>query len=259
MDSIELAKLHLVGMIPESHLLDENERIFRDLLIQRVKLGRAISFTKNFIIEYLKREGIFDNLPKTEDNFSAKRRKAMKEIRFNNQKVLVLTTMIDRLEFFEKQIIPLEREIKKNAKESEDVKLLLSIPGIGYYLASLLSSYIGNVSRFETSDKLASFFGIITSTKDSFTIKRRGHMSKEGARTARWALSIAVDTIILGNKPIHEYYDSVKNRKGSGKFAHVSTMIKLTRIIFTRLKERKEWKYESPALTQNKILKLEEV
>ena len=71
-DSTKLAKLHLVGMIPESHLLDENERIFRDLLIQRVKLGRSISPTKNSIIGYLKREGIFDNLPKSDDNFSIK-------------------------------------------------------------------------------------------------------------------------------------------------------------------------------------------
>ena len=130
----------------------------------------------------------------------------MKEIRFNNRKDLVLKTMMDRLEFFEKQIIPLENEIKKTAKESEDVKLLMSIPGIDYYLASLLSSYIGDVSRFETSDKLASFFGVITSTRDSSTIKRRGHISKEGAQTARWALSIAVDTIILRNKSIREYY-----------------------------------------------------
>ena len=257
-DSVKLAKLHLVGMIPESHLLDEDERIFRDLLIQRVKLGRSISSTKNSIIGYLKRENIFDSLPETAENFSVKRRKAMREIRFNNQKDLVLTTMLDRLEFFEKQIIPLEGEIKKSAGESEDVKLLMSIPGIDYYLASLLSSYIGDVERFETSDKLASFFGIITSTRDSSTIKRSGHMSKEGAQTARWALSIAVDTIILRNKPIREYYDSVKNRKGSGKFAHVSTMRKLIRMIFTMLKERKEWKYESPALTQSKISKLEE-
>ena len=180
-DSIKLAKLHLVEMIPESHLLDENDRIFRDLLIQRVKLGRSTSSTKNSIIGYLRREGIFDNLPKSDDNFSVKRRNAMKEIRFNNRKDLVLTTMMDRLEFFEKQIISLENEIKKTAKESEDVKLLMSIPGMDYYLASLLSSYIGDVSRFETSDKLASFFGIITSTKDSSTIKRRGHMSKDYA------------------------------------------------------------------------------
>ena len=59
-------------------------------------------------------------------------------------------------------------------------------------------------------------------------------------QTARWALSIAVDTVMMRNKSIREYYDSVKNRKGSGKFAHVSTMRKLTRMIFTMLKERKE-------------------
>ena len=257
-DSIKLAKLHLVGMIPESHLLDENERIFRDLLIQRVKLGKSISSTKNSIIGYLKREGLFETLPETDNNFSVKRRKAMKEIRFNNQKDIVLTTMIDRLEFFEKQSVSLEVEIKRSAKESEDVKLLMSIPGIDYYLASLLSSYIGNVKRFETSDKLASFFGVITSTKDSSTIKRRGHMSKEGSQTARWVLSIAVDTIILRNKSIREYYDSVKNRKGSAKFAHVSTMRILIRMIFTMLKDRKEWKYENPGLTESKLSRLEE-
>ena len=65
------------------------------------------------------------------------------------------------------------------------MKLLLSIPGIDYYLASLLSSYIGDVSRFETSDKLASFFGVITSTMDSFALRRRGHMSKEAAWVER--------------------------------------------------------------------------
>ena len=60
----------------------------------------------------------------------------MKEIRFNNQKDLIMKTMIERLEFFEKQGVSLEVEIKRSAKESEDVKLLMSIPGIDYYLAS---------------------------------------------------------------------------------------------------------------------------
>ena len=120
-----------------------------------------------------------------------------------------------------------------------------------------MSQSLGDVKRFETSDKLASFFGIITSTKDSSTIKRRGHLSKEGSQTARWTLSLAVDTVMMRNKSIREYYDSVKNRKGSGKFAHVSTMRKLIRMIFTMLKERKEWKYENPALTKSKISKLE--
>ena len=97
---------------------------------------------------------------------------AIKDIKFGNQKDLVLSTMMDRLEFYEKQIIPLESEIKKIAWDSEDVKLLLTFLGIDYYLFSLISSYIDDISRFENGDKLASFFGIITNTKDSSSIKR---------------------------------------------------------------------------------------
>ncbi len=83
-------------------------------------------------------------------------------------------------------------------------------------------------------------------------------MSKEGAATARWALSIAVDTITLRNKPLKEYYNSVKNWKGSGKYAHVSTIRKLVRMIYTMLKERKEWKYQNIALTEGKLSRLDD-
>jgi hypothetical protein len=38
-DSLKIAKLHMAGMLPESHLLDRDEQIARDLLVQRVKLG----------------------------------------------------------------------------------------------------------------------------------------------------------------------------------------------------------------------------
>ena len=257
-DSLKLAKLHLVNMLPESHLLSEEDRIFRDLLIQRVRLSNDIASVKNSIIGYLKREGLYSSLPESNDSFSEKRREAIKEIRFDNQKDLVLKTMIDRLEFLERKREPLDVEIKKIARDSEDVRLLMTIPGIDYYLASLLSSYIGDVNRFPNADKLASFFGVIPETRDSSSITRRGHMSKEGAATARWALSIAVDTITLRNKPLKEYYDSVKSRKGSGKYAHVSTMRKLIRMIYTMLKERKEWKYENTALTESKLSRLDD-
>ena len=72
----------------------------------------------------------------------------------------------------------MDQEIGKNAKISEDVKLLISIPGIDFYLASLLSSYIGNIKRLQNSDRLASFFGIVPANRDSSSIVRRGQMSK---------------------------------------------------------------------------------
>ena len=149
-------------------------RIFRDLLIQRVKLSSEISSVKNSIIGYLKREGLYSSLPESNDSFSERRRKAIKEIKFSNQKDLVLKTVLDRLEFFERQKEPLDGEIKKIAKNNEDVRLLMTIPGIDYYLASLLSSYIGDIHRFQNANKLASFFGVIPETRDSSSIKRRG-------------------------------------------------------------------------------------
>lgn len=49
------------------------------------------------------------------------------------------------------------------------------------------------------------------------------------------------------NKPLREYYDSVKNEKESGKFAHVSTMRKLPRMIYYMLKKNQPYdSYERP-------------
>ena len=205
-----------------------------------------------------KREGLFDSLPEGSENFSDKRRKTMESIRFDNDKDVVLKTMLNRLTFLEDQIPPIEEKIRARARESEDVKLLMTIPGIDYYLASLLSSYIGDVKRFPNERKLASFFGIVPSNRDSSSITRRGHMSKEGASTARWAISIAVDTLKIRNKPILEYYNHQKDRTGSGKLAHVLTMRKLIRMIYYMLSNRKPWKYENITLTDKKVSDLED-
>ncbi|MCL5068201.1 MAG: IS110 family transposase, partial [Thaumarchaeota archaeon] len=177
-DSLKIAKLHMAGMLPESHLLTREEQISRDLLIQRVKLGVETSRTKNSITSYLKREDVYQTLPKTSSNFSDRRREAIKAFKFSDERDLILQTMMDRLEFLEKQCIPLEIEIRRIAKESDDVKLLMTIPGIDFYLASLLSSYIGDVNRFPSESHLASFFGIIPISRDSADTKRRGRMSK---------------------------------------------------------------------------------
>jgi len=256
-DGLKLAKLHLVNMLPVSHLLNDEDRAFRDLLVQRVKLGQEISSQKNSIIGYVKREDRFSALPDSSDNFSEKRREAMKAIAFGDDKDLVLKGMFERLEFYEKQCEPLVERIKGFARENEDVKRLMSIPGVNYYTASLLCSFIGDIHRFPSDNHLASFFGVVPTQKDSSSIKRRGKMSKEGNSTARWALSIIVDTVVMFNKPMKEYYTSVKNRTGSGKLAHVLTMRKMVRKIDHMLRTKQTWKYENERLTEEKIAKLE--
>ena len=89
-DSLKIAKLHMAGMLPESHLLPRDQQMVRDLLVQRAKLGVEIGRLKNSVIGYLKRESLYDSLPRTRDNFSEKRRLAIQSLRFNDDRDLVL-------------------------------------------------------------------------------------------------------------------------------------------------------------------------
>jgi hypothetical protein len=114
-DSLKkIAKLHMSGMLPESHLLDPEEQVKRDLLVQRVKMGNEIGRLKNSIISYLKREGVYHRLPPSTDNFSDKRRKAISSLKLNDDRDLVLRTMTDRLDFLEGQCDPIEDRIKQH-------------------------------------------------------------------------------------------------------------------------------------------------
>jgi hypothetical protein len=135
-------------MLPEAHLLDRQEQMFRDLLIQRVKLGVEIGRLKSSVISYLKREGVYQSLPESSDNFSSARRHAILSLSFGDTRDLAVKTMMERIGFMEGQRIPLETSIRKFAPDNEDVKILMTIPGVDYYLASLMCSYIGGVNRF---------------------------------------------------------------------------------------------------------------
>jgi transposase len=256
-DSLKIAKLHMAGMLPEAHLLDREEQVFRDLLIQRVKLGVEIGRLKNTVISYFKREGVYNSLPESEDNFSAARRHAILSFDFGDARDLVVKTMMERIEFMEEQCSPIEVIIKRFARESDDVKLLMTIPGVSYYLASLICSYIRDVNRFPSFDHLASFFGIIPESWDSANVKRRGRMSKDGPSIARWALSVMVDAVMLRNKLIKTYYLHEKERTKSGKYARVLTMKKLLRMVHHMLKTRQRWKWENESLTERKLSNLE--
>ena len=247
----------MAHMLPESHLLSGEEQVKRDLLLQRVQLGEEIRRIKQRIISYLKREDIYRSLPQTSDNFSRGRREAIRSIKFDDGRDLVLGTMMDRLAFLEGQCTPLEESIKKGVKESEDVRRLMSIKGVDFYLASLASSYIGDINRFPDDDHLASALGVIPESWDSANVRRRGKMSKEGPATARWAFSMMTDTVMRYNPRFKMYYLSVKKRKNSGALAHVAAMRKLVRMVDHMLRCKENWKWEDKVSTNRKLAKLD--
>ncbi len=256
-DSLKIAKLHLAGLLPESRLLDREDQIERDLLIQRVKLGVEIGRVKSSITSYLVREGVCESLPETHDSFSAARRLALSSLKFGDGRDLVLTTMVERLEFMEGQCGPLEERIRHNARDNKYVRIIMSIPGVDYYLASLYASYVGDPHRFPSFDHVASYLGIVPVSKDSPNVRRRGRMSKDGPSIARWTLGIMVDTVMRRNPEIRAYYDCAKKRKGRGSYARVLAMKKVARMIHHMMLTEQNWRWEDRELTEEKLARLD--
>jgi transposase len=62
------------------------------------------------------------------------------------------------------EIRRLSLDLKGLAGLDEDVKLLMTIPGIGYYTALLVKAEIGDVNRFRSGDHLCSYAGLVPST-----------------------------------------------------------------------------------------------
>ena len=77
-----------------------------------------------------------------------------------------MRAIVDCLEFIaslDERIRELERGLKMRAQESEEARLLMTIPGIGYFSALTISAEIGDIDRFPNAEKLCSYVGLVPS------------------------------------------------------------------------------------------------
>ena len=129
---------------------------------------------------------------------------------------------MNSIESYLRVISPLDDEIKLVSKElketamiHEDVKLLMTIPGVGYYTALLVKSEIGDINRFSDGDRLCSYGGLVPSTHASGGIIRHGSITKEGSRWLRWVMVEAAMTHVHKyDTAITKAYHRIAERRG---------------------------------------------
>jgi len=71
---------------------------------------------------------------------------------------------------------------------NEDAKLLMTIPGVGYFSAMAILAEIGDIRRFSNEKRLCSYSGLVPSVDQSGNTRRLGHMTREGSGLLRWVL-----------------------------------------------------------------------
>jgi transposase len=136
--------------------------------------------------------------------------------------------------------------------ESEEVILLQDIPGLGLSSAVTIALEIEDISRFETAKKLASFFGVHPTFKQSGDEVWGNHMSKKGRGEIRAVLYMACLSGIRCNPILKQVY--VKTRaKGMKHYPAMGVaMHKLLRIIYGVLKNKKQFNAQTDELNQQR-------
>jgi len=79
----------------------------------------------------------------------------------------IVGRLIDELERNSDQLAKLDMAIIREALENPRVVRLMTIPGIGPVVASTVLASIGDISRFETPEKLSCYFGLTPKVRQS--------------------------------------------------------------------------------------------
>jgi transposase len=135
----------------------------------------------------------------------------------------------------------LSRELQGIAEDDEDVKLLMSIPSIGYYSALLMKSEIGDMKRFPFGERLCSYAGLVPSTHASGRVVRHGGITKEGSRWLRWVMVEAAQTHVHKyDTSITRAYNRIAEKRGK-KIAVIAAARRLLMCSYSVLKNKKPY------------------
>ena len=88
----------------------------------------------------------------------------------------------------------LDREVHQRARSGPRVQVLTALPGVGPFTALVLLAEIGDITRFGSARKLASWAGLTPMVRGSDRTVRHGHISKQGSVWVRWILCEAAQT-----------------------------------------------------------------
>lgn len=110
---------------------------------------------------------------------------------------------------------------------------LTTIPGIGLNMAAMILAEAGDLSRFETPDKLLAYAGMSPSTYQSGQLKNcYPHMEKRGSRYLRYALYNSTKYVCRWDPTFAAY---LAKKRSEGKHYNVAlshAAKKLVRVIF---------------------------
>ena len=155
-------------------------------------------------------------------------------------KSLELKHTIKLIQELDSEIDEIENEIKIIMDKINSP--ILSIPGISYRMGAMIIAEIGDLSRFDSPDKILAYAGLSPSTYQSGQLNGAyAHMEKRGSRYLRYALYNATKYVCHWDPTFTAY---LAKKRAEGKHYNVAishAAKKMVRVIYHLEKTKQQY------------------
>jgi transposase len=139
------------------------------------------------------------------------------------------------IEGLDRQLRPLERELRQLARRQPGCRALMRHYGIGEPTAPAILSKLGDVARLQASRKAVRCAGLDVGVHRSDQRSRVGKLTKQGSPQLRWALYESAQAACRPSSPDRSDYLALKARGLSHTRASITIARKLARRCFHTL------------------------
>ena len=232
-DARHLRELLMIGRLPESwippeHILD---------LRERVRLRHTLSEQRGEWQQRIQAVLYHHGIPQRRQLMTADGREwlaAQSLPSAAREQITVATLMIDTLD---RQLGPLDKELRAYARRQAGCKALMAHYGIGELTAITILAELGDCTRFSSSRQAVRYAGLDITVYQSDQRRAPGHISRQGPPALRWALYEAAQVARRGDRsPDRAYYLETKERIG-GNRACIAIARKLLKRSYHTLRE----------------------
>ena len=210
------------GTLPTVWIPPGPLRELRELTRTRVVLVAQRTRWKNRITATLAKWG----LPPSEysDPYGKKAREELEQRleRLPEQTRWATRQMLRQLDSLSEQIREFEKRLEELVEVTPAMQWFLTLPGVGVILAATIALEIGEIGRFLSAERLASYAGTVPRVHASGDRTRYGRTRPDVNRYLKWAFaeaanSVAVNYRRLPERHVSQLYARLRVRKGHNK------------------------------------------
>ena len=234
-DARHLAHLLRLGILPTGTILPKEQRAVRDLARKRMQLVRSRT-THILAVENITARQYGARM--TSNQVKRLSAEAVDQMPLPDDVGLAIKANIAVIATLNAQVDGLEKRLQERVKPRAEYRWLISVPGIGQTLATVILLETGPIERFAAAGNFASYARCVDSVRTSNGKKKGEGNTKNGNKYLAWAFVEAANFARRYCAEAKRFYER-KKAKTNKVVAIKALAHKLARACFHILKEKK--------------------